>query len=414
MRIAWLAVPGWSRVCVCSAVLAALSLGAAWAQPAPDCKAPAAMKESITEHPTAEVFRDLGALFIKRLDYPCAVQAFAASLQIEPHSAEVSFLFGSSLYFAGDVKEAIGALEYSESLDPARITTHSILAAAYDNAGQTSQAEAEWRAALLIDPKLSSALDGLSQDLLLDHDHAAVIALLHQPSRREERTMIQSLNLALAYVGGSDPEKAAAVLAGSLGVFSPTLQPARLVEAHLAIARSFEQLHRAADAERQWRAALDLDAEDTEALEGLSSDMLRENDYSGTVALLGTERLAPLRTTAMSLNLADAYAALGKMDEAAGVLNDGLDSAPDSVPLANRFADMLVQLNRVDEAVGVFEAALLRHPGDEATEAHCLRVLLAAKSPLAAEAARGFLEASPGSLELKQLAARITDNDAHR
>jgi len=83
MRIAWLAVPGWSRVCVCSAVLAALSLGAAWAQPAPDCKAPAAMKESITEHPTAEVFRDLGALFIKRLDYPCAVQAFAASLQIE-------------------------------------------------------------------------------------------------------------------------------------------------------------------------------------------------------------------------------------------------------------------------------------------------------------------------------------------
>jgi Flp pilus assembly protein TadD len=62
--------------------------------------------------------------------------------------------------------------------------------------------------------------------------------------------------------------------------------------------------------------------------------LLAQGDFSGVIALLENPAVRPQRTPLQSLNLATAYERSGKRDEALRVLRDGLNTAPDSKPLA--------------------------------------------------------------------------------
>jgi superkiller protein 3 len=64
---------------------------------------------------------------------------------------------------------------------------------------KTTDAEAEWRAALAIDPDSDPALNGLSQELIDEKDYSGVTALLDRPGSSHARTPVQSLNLGIAY-----------------------------------------------------------------------------------------------------------------------------------------------------------------------------------------------------------------------
>jgi superkiller protein 3 len=77
---------------------------------------------------------------------------------------------------------------------------------------KTAEGEAEWRAALAIDPESAVALDSLSQHLVDQKDYSSVIALLDKPGKEPVRTPVQSLNLGVAYAGRVELDKAAKVL----------------------------------------------------------------------------------------------------------------------------------------------------------------------------------------------------------
>jgi Flp pilus assembly protein TadD len=223
------------------------------------CTPPDSMKAQLQGKPTAAALNDLGVWFGDHKQFDCAANAFATSLQLEPGQKDaphVAFMFGASLDLSGDVKEAIPALQEAEQTGYRDIKLHVILAEALDATHANKDAEAEWRQALEFDPELSSALDALSNDLLLDNDFAATIALLEVP------------------------------------------------------------------------------------------------------------RLLGQRTPRQSLNLATAYAATGKLDQAARVLRDGLNTTPDSLELANRLAGVLMQLHRQDEAIALLELTVAKHPED--------------------------------------------------
>jgi Flp pilus assembly protein TadD len=237
-----------------------LLLSVAWLQPilgqAP-CAPPESMKTRLQTKPDATAYTDLGVWFADQKQYTCAADAFATSMQMQPDQKDVphiAFMFGVSLYFSGDAKEAVTALQQAEQLGINDVKIHTILAAALDASQQTKDAEEEWRATLAFDPESSVALDALSNDLLL------------------------------------------------------------------------------------------------------------ENDFTGAIALLRVPRLAGQRTPQQSLNLAAAYARTARLDDAAQLLRDGLNTSPDSLALANQLAKTLVQLNRKDEAVTVLELALAQHP----------------------------------------------------
>jgi len=262
-----------ARICAAlrAACLLAALMGTAAALPAQaPCTPPDAMKPELQGTPTAEALNKLGVWFAGQTQYACAANAFAASLQSAPDQkdlAHIAFMFGVSLYLAGDTKEAISALQEAEQLGYRNLQLHVILATIFD-------------------------LQQATQDAL--------------------------------------PE---------------------------------------------WRAALDLEPESTRVLDGLSNDLLLEKDWAGTIAVLESPRALPQRTAAQCLTLATAYTQSRKLDKALSVLRDGFNTSPDSVPLANRLADLLVQMRQPKEAVTVLEVAAARHPGDAAEKARLQQAL---------------------------------------
>jgi tetratricopeptide (TPR) repeat protein len=254
------------------ALLAAFLLaciGASLGQAA--CVPPDAMMATLKDNPDAAAYTDLGVWYADQKQYSCAADAFATSLQMDPNqkgAGHVAFMFGVSLYFSGNTKDGITALEEAEQVGYNSLELHTVLAGALEASHSTKEAEDEWRAALAFDPESTNALDALSNDLM------------------------------------------------------------------------------------------------------------REGDFAGTITLLEVPRLVGQRSPQQSLNLGAAYAATGRLEEAARVLRDGLNTTPDSAALADRLAGVLVQLNRKDEAAAVLELSVEEHP-DDARMHEALGVVLA-------------------------------------
>ena len=267
------------------------------------CTAPPAIKARLQSKPNADTYADLGKWFGDRKQFQCASQAFASALKLQPDSASLYYMWGLSLYSAGDIQAALAPLRRAAGLNPADTRTHLALGAALDRAGQTADAEWEWRAALAIDPGSATALDQLSSALLTDEDYAGTIALLEQPAHQTPRTVQQSLNLGLAY--------------------AKTLQ----------------------------------------------------------------------------------------LREAEKVLHDGLDAAPDSLPLANELAVVFMLLERPEDADRVLTAALDQHPGDFNAKVLYLRVLLSRHADNAKQFGKKLLLVAPRNWEVLYLNAQLEMRD---
>ena len=263
------------------------------------CTAPAQMKARLQSQPTAENYASLGTWFGDHRQFKCAAAAFAEAVNLQPNSASLNYLWGLSLYSAGDLQHAFGPLRLAASQDPGDARPHLVLGAALDQANQTPDAEHEWRAVLAIDPTSAAALDGLSRDLVNEKNYAAAIILLEQPAHKQLRTPQQALNLGMAY--------------------AKTLQ----------------------------------------------------------------------------------------LNEASAVLREGLNAAPDSLPVANELAVVLMLLDRPEEADTVLAAALARHPDDLTTQILYLRVLISCHSQLAKQLGHKLLLATPRNWEVLYLNGQL-------
>jgi Flp pilus assembly protein TadD len=133
---------------------------------------------------------------------------------------------------------------------------------------------------------------------------------------------------------------------------------------HLILAAALDATHDSPGAEVEWRAALDFDPEITAALDALSTDLVNDADFSAVIDLLDKPRVQPQRTPTQCVNLGLAYAKTAKNDLAIEVLRNGLNTTPDSAPIAVLLADQLIQGGRNEEAASAVELALNRNPDD--------------------------------------------------
>jgi superkiller protein 3 len=176
------------------------------------CTAPPAVQAGLKGKPPVEAQESLGNWFAGQKQFDCAAAAFASAFNLKPNSASLAYLWGLSLYSAGHDEQAVAPLNLAKQLDFSDIRPHLALAAVLDRMKKTADAEAEWRAALAIDPDSAPALDSLSQDLIDQEDYRAVIALLDKPGTSRVRTPQQSLNLGVAYARTAQLEAADKVL----------------------------------------------------------------------------------------------------------------------------------------------------------------------------------------------------------
>lgn len=185
------------------------------------------------------------------------------------------------------------------------------------------------------------------------------------------------------------------------------------VRPHLALAGALDREKKTADAEDEWRVALVIDPDSETALDRLSQDLIDQKDYPGVVVLLDKPTRSKTRSPLQCLNLGMAYAGELRFDDAARVLRDSLNSAPDSLPIADELAMVLMLQGREDEAQTVFNLALEKHPDDQKTQVLYLESLVNSHSDKAPGRARELLAKYPDQWEVLYLNAVLEANDGN-
>jgi Flp pilus assembly protein TadD len=133
---------------------------------------------------------------------------------------------------------------------------------------------------------------------------------------------------------------------------------------HIMLASALDSTHDTPAAEAEWRIALAFDPEITVALDALSTDLVSDTGFTSVIDLLDKPRIEPQRTPIQCVNLALAYARIGKSEKAIDVLRSGFNTAPDSADIAGQLAGLLIESGRNEEAASVLELALVHNPDD--------------------------------------------------
>jgi len=180
---------------------------------------------------------------------------------------------------------------------------------------------------------------------------------------------------------------------------------------HLAMGSILDRLRRTSEAEREWRAALAIDATSAPALDALSQDLIEQKDYASVIAQLDGRGSSGARSSVQNLNLGIAFAGTGRLEDANRVLREGLNTTPDSLPIANELAIVLLLLGNDHEAYSVFELALQKHPNDRATEVLYLRTLVTSHGETATDYAQKLLRKYPGDWEVLYLNGVLRSRD---
>ena len=170
----------------------------------------------------------------------------------------------------------------------------------------------------------------------------------------------------LAVAGSGRPQSAIEPLQDAV-----RLQP-DVIPPHLLLATLFEQAGQHEQADEQWKQALAIDPQSEPALEAFSSALLARNDFVDVIGLL---HHAP-RTEGVTLRLASALQALNYLDGASDVLTEAMKLAPDSLPLANAEAAILIRKRSYLEAVKLLGYMSAQHPDDRGAQLQFLRILV--------------------------------------
>jgi tetratricopeptide (TPR) repeat protein len=243
-----------------------------------ECKAPPALEAQLRAHPTAKTYTALGTWFGDHHQFDCSTKAFRSALKLDPHSAKLAYFLGLSIYSSGDVQGAVEQLRQSIALDAKAIRPRLLLATILHQLGPRSEAEAQWRAVLQVDPASIPALDGLSQSLIDSGDVFVAIDLLEPAVAAEGDHPSQDLiiDLALAYGLAATLDKAAALLQPALAADPSSMRLTHAMTTVLVKQRRYQ------DAVALTRKYLDQHPDDLQAqIEYLSTLVL---DHDTTTA----------------------------------------------------------------------------------------------------------------------------------
>ena len=329
-------------------------------------------EEILATHPEApdSVHFDLGLLYAERRRWQDALQQYNA----------IKSEAGGSLYLKQRISEAQLHLGDNQAV-------MELLKNIVSNPGVPFWALRDY----------GEAAEGVGQE-------QTAIGYLKRASALDPGDALIHYHLLRVYHKLNEPKAAAAELASYRQLLEQHGSGgAGLQKPHLLMAEKFDRLRQTAKADAEWRAALAIDPDSSAALDGLSKDLILENDYPEVVALLEDPRLAGERTSVQIVNLGLAYAGTGKLEESARVLRDGLNTAPDSLPIANELAEVLHKLGRSEEALAVLDLALERHPEDLNTKIHTFRVLIDTNPDKAAEKGKSLLQTSANNWEILYL-----------
>jgi tetratricopeptide (TPR) repeat protein len=144
-----------------------------------------------------------------------------------------------------------------------------------------------------------------------------------------------------------------------------TLQP-KEAEPHLVAGQLLEKENEFADAEREYKEALALDARSTDAVIGLANIYMRGRKFSEAEEylrkLLASE--SDVQSAAVHIQLGRVLAADGKTDDAIAELQQGIKLAPGDDAAQRDLADLYSGAGKNDLAETAFRGLIALHPNE--------------------------------------------------
>ena len=326
-------------------------------------------------------------------------------------------------YYLGRVHEANGDLEASATsyrrvveLRPDDLAAHVVLANVLFTQGEFDAAEQMYSQALERHPDAPAAQVGLGRVALARREYADAVARFEQGLAAAPWANAVHYQLALAYRGLGDTERAEAhlQLQGEIEAVPPDPLRQELDEL-LESANAYNiRGGRALDA-GNYRAAADLfrrglqlDPDDPSLRQRLGVALFQLGDVAGAVeAFDRVVRTAPDHTEAQ-FSLGVVRADQGRHREAIDHLSTVLQHDPAYIQARVQLANVLARSGRPDEALSHYEQALAQDPTRlEATFGAAMTLVRLERYAAARDRLQQGVEADPGSRMFRHALARL-------
>ncbi|HEX9428543.1 MAG TPA: tetratricopeptide repeat protein [Candidatus Polarisedimenticolia bacterium] len=213
-------------------------------------------------------------------------------------------------------------------------------------------------------------LYSLSQQSLLDRDFSSAVDFLERAAARDTDPDLL-LELAQLRFTLNDLDRAA-VLAQQVATEHPRAAEAHRLLADIALSRARDGHDTDANLGRaieQYRAALDADPTDLQALQPLAEILFQTGRLDDAATLLHAYARSQSLDASLSLLLGKVEARRGNFEEAERNLRRASDRSPSSLEVADSLAALYEFEKKLDQAIGVYEALLRSIPPTGAIQA---------------------------------------------
>jgi tetratricopeptide (TPR) repeat protein len=367
-----------SLIC-CSAFL--LLVGAPAAAQLPDnCKPPTSATHAPAGTPPARVYDVVGAWFAERGDLKCAVAAFKQALRLKPRLAEAHFDLGLVRQSQQQPAAAISEFRLALQYDPALLLAHCALGSSL---GDPTEAEAEFRKALAVNPQLVCALDGIAQVLVKERRFDAAMdywqrALRIQPDAGDLQLALATATYKAAKAREANglPALDGAGVADAIRLVTDLLKNhADMTAAYLALGNIYANEHRNREAADEYREVIRRSPTDTVALGAQVKALIDASAF--------TEALAPARDYVRRkpddpsghVMLGTVYQQIGDYVSAEPELELGVARAPADFEARYQLGLVLARMGKPDQALPQLQKAFALKPGDRSAQYQLVAVL---------------------------------------
>jgi tetratricopeptide (TPR) repeat protein len=209
-----------------------------------------------------ELHRMLAQSCLSAKNYPCALEEFRQIQEQNPDSAQAHVLTGEALDGLGKTSEAIAEFEAAVKIAPNQPNLHFGLGYLYWKSQQYDAARQEFERELALDPNHAQAMAYIG-DIEWKSNHAeAALLWLKRADGVEKDLRIVYLDLAAIYMQQKDYKNAQTALLQAVAV-----DPA-LPDAHYQLGRLYFTLGKTADAEKEFRKVRELHDQADESVAG--------------------------------------------------------------------------------------------------------------------------------------------------
>lgn len=368
------------RSLICwSALLLFVGLRAA-AQLPDNCKPPASAAHAPAGTAPAKVYDAVGVWFAQKGDLSCAVAEFKQALRLEPRSAEAHFDLGLVRQSQQQTAAAIGEFRLALQYDPALLQAHCALGASLED---PTEAEAEFRKALAVNPQLVCALDGTAQALVKERRYDAAMdywrqALQIQPDAPDMQLALATATYKAAKATQAEgmPEVNGAGVADAIRLLTDLLKShPDITAAYFTLGNIYANERRDREAADEYQEVTRRNPADTVALAAQVKALIDASAY--------TEALAPARDYVRRkpndpsgrVMLGTVYQQLGDYAKAEPELELGAAKAPDDFEARYQLGLVLARLGKPEKALPQLQKAVALKPGDRSAQYQLIAVL---------------------------------------